>query len=538
MNSAAGSGASKTSSGRAEIQRAAALLADGKVGDAEAACRDLLKRDPLDVSAMCLLADIGLRLGALSDVENLLHRCLELAPDYHLARGHLAHFLFKRHRFDDALVELDRIDAAKAGNRALLLLRAQIYVRVGRTEEALEIYEQAEKDGLLSASLQMSLGHTYKTLGRQVEAIEAYRQAVRLNPAAGEAFWSLANLKTYRFSPEEISAMREVASDENVGREEFLHTCFSLGKALEDAGEYDEAFLHYQRGNAVRRRTVRYDAEVHRREMEALKEFFSPEQVKKLEGAGNPACDPIFIVGLPRAGSTLIEQILASHSQVEGTQELPDLISIGRRLAAKDSPDNPSQYPQVLAQMSPSRLTALGAEYLERTRIHRTGAPYFIDKMPNNFAHIGLLHAILPNATVIDARRNPMDCCFSGYKQLFAKGQNFTYSLRDIGRYYRDYVELMRHWDSVLPSKVVRVFNEDMIADPEGQIRRLLDAMGLPFEQACLEFHKNDRAVRTASSEQVRQPINAKGVDRWRNFEPHLDMLKEALGPALTNYRD
>lgn len=538
MNWAAGPRASKASSGQAEIQRAAALLADGKVGDAEAACRDLLKRDPLDVSAMCLLADIGLRLGALSDVENLLHRCLELAPDYHLARGHFAHFLFKRHRMDEALVELDRIDDANAGNKALHLLRAQIYVRVGRTREALEIYEQAEREGLQSASLQMSLGHTYKTLGRQAEAIKAYRQAVRLDPAAGEAYWSLANLKTYRFSSEEIAAMREVASDENVGREEFLHTCFSLGKALEDVGEYDEAFLHYQRGNAVRRRTVRYDADAHHQEMVALIEFFSPEQVKKVAGAGNPARDPIFIVGLPRAGSTLIEQILASHSQVEGTQELPDLISIARRLAAKEGPDDPSQYPQVLARMSPRELSALGEEYLERTKIHRTGAPYFIDKMPNNFAHIGLINTILPNATVIDARRNPMDCCFSGYKQLFAKGQNFTYSLRDIGRYYRDYVDLMRHWDKVLPGKVIRVFNEDMIADPEGQIRRLLEAVGLPFEQACLEFHKNDRAVRTASSEQVREPINAKGVDRWRSFEPHLAMLKESLGPAFGGYRD
>lgn len=523
---------------RAGVLGAAELLAQGRLAEAEALCRDILKRDPLDVSAMCLLADIGLRMGALSDVEKLLGRCLELAPDYHLARGHLAHFLFKRHRFDEALTELDRIDAAGAGSIALLLLRAQLYVRVGRTEEALALYREAERGGLQSASLQMSLGHTLKTLGQQAEAIAAYREAIRLDPTAGEAYWSLANLKTYRFSPDEIAAMRGVASDENVGREEFLHTCFSLGKALEDAGEYHEAFLHYRRGNAVRRRTVRYDADAHRRDMHALIEFFTPERVSSLANSGCEAPDPIFIVGLPRAGSTLIEQILASHSMVDGTQELPDLISIARRLAGKSSPDDQSHYPQVLAEMSHDKLRALGEEYLERTRVHRSGAPYFIDKMPNNFAHVGLLHAILPNATVIDARRNPMDCCFSGYKQLFAKGQNFTYSLRDIGAYYRDYVELMRHWEAVMPGKVIRVFNEDMIADPEAEIRQLLESVGLPFEQACLDFHKTDRAVRTASSEQVRQPINAKGLDRWRNFEPDLDMLKESLGPALVGYRE
>lgn len=517
---------------------AAEKLAGGRISEAEEICRNLLKRDPMDVSAMCLLADIGMRLGALADAEKLLARCLELAPDYHLARGHLAQLFSKRHRFDEALVELDWIEKAGAETTPLKLLRAQIYVRIGRTEDALNLYREVERDGPASAPLQLSLGHTLKTLGRQDEAIAAYRKAAQLDACSGEAYWSLANLKTYRFDQNEISAMREAAKSENIGREDFLHLCFSLGKALEDAREYDEAFLHYRRGNAIRRRTVRYDADEHHRDMETLKAFFTPTRIAELQSkGGHPSREPILIVGLPRAGSTLIEQILASHSEVEGTQELPDLIAIARRLAGKKSADDPSHYPAVLSEMSGQELEALGQEYLDRTRVHRSGKPYFIDKMPNNFAHIGLLSAILPNATIIDARRNPMDCCFSGYKQLFAKGQNFTYALSDIGRYYRAYVELMRHWDAVLPGKVIRVFNEDVIAEPELQIRRLLDGIGLPFEQGCLEFHRNERAVRTASSEQVRRPINSSGVGRWRNFEHHLDPLKQALGDVLESYR-
>jgi hypothetical protein len=295
--------------------------------------------------------------------------------------------------------------------------------------------------------------------------------------------------------------------------------------------------LHYRRGNAVRRRSVPYNADANHQDMQALQDFFTDEQITRSAGSGNPDPAPIFILGLPRAGSTLIEQILASHSLVEGTQELPDIISMARRLAGNSKGDANTAYPDILAEMSPSQLRALGDEYLERTRVHRTGTPYFIDKMPNNFAHIGMIHLILPNATIIDARRNPMDCCFSNYKQLFAQGQNFTYSLSDIGRYYVDYLALMRHWDRVLPGRVIRIINEELIVDPEIQIRRLLDSCGLPFEQACLEFHKNNRAVRTASSEQVRQPVNASGVDRWRKFEPHLESLKRPLGSAMDEYR-
>jgi tetratricopeptide (TPR) repeat protein len=525
------------SAGGRELFAAAEHLVDGQIGEAETICRKALKRDPFNVDAMCLLGDIGIRMGMLADAENLLSRCLELAPDFHQARGHYANLLFKKQHYDAALFQLDLLAKALPAHHAHMVLRANIYIRVGRNDDALAVYRNVAAVQPDSVPLQMSLGHTLKTLGHQAEAIDAYRLAAHLDPSHGDAFWSLANLKTYRFDEADINAMRLAAQSEEIDRENFLHLCFALGKALEDRGDYDEAFSHYRRGNAVRRRSVPYNADVNHQEMQALQDFFTDEQITRSAGSGNPDPAPIFILGLPRAGSTLIEQILASHSLVEGTQELPDIISMARRLAGNSKGDANTAYPDILAEMSPSQLRALGDEYLERTRVHRTGTPYFIDKMPNNFAHIGMIHLILPNATIIDARRNPMDCCFSNYKQLFAQGQNFTYSLSDIGRYYVDYLALMRHWDRVLPGRVIRIINEELIVDPEIQIRRLLDSCGLPFEQACLEFHKNNRAVRTASSEQVRQPVNASGVDRWRKFEPHLESLKLPLGSAMDEYR-
>jgi tetratricopeptide (TPR) repeat protein len=521
-----------------DLIAAAEHLMAGRLGQAEPLCRAALKRDPLDINAMCLLADIGIRVGAFGDAEKLARRCLELAPDYAQARAHLANALFKRQRFAEAEAELDRLDRDQSGHPGHLVMRGNICAQTSRHEEALRHFQEAARLRPESARIFMSLGHTQKTLGDTEDAVTAYRRAAELEPTLGDAYWSRANLKTYRFTDDEVRQMQAAVSDPDIGRNDFLHLCFALGKALEDRKAYEEAFLHYRRGNQVRRRLVRYDPDARHAETLGLMDVFTPDLIATKSGEAARRPVPIFIVGLPRAGSTLIEQILASHSQVEGTQELPDIIAIARRLAGRRNDTEPSRYPQVIADMQPADLLALGDEYLERTAVYRTGSPFFIDKMPNNFAHLGLIRLILPEAIIIDARRHPMDCGFSCFKQLFARGQNFTYSLSDIGRYYADYVRLMRHWDAIMPGVVLRVLNEDMIADPEGQIRRLLDHCGLPFEQACLDFHRNARPVKTASSEQVREPVNAKGVGRWRPFEAHLGPLVAALGDTLETYRN
>jgi tetratricopeptide (TPR) repeat protein len=520
------------SAGDPELVKAADALFAGKLGVAETLCREFLKRQPTNVSAIRMLAEVGIKIGRLDDAEKLLTRCLELAPDFHLARHNFANLLFKKLRYHEALAEVNKVIDAEPNRPSHLLLKAAILGRIGRTDEAIEIYDVVLRQFPKQPRTHLSKGHALKTVGRQADAVDAYRASIELKPHLGEAYWSLANLKTFRFGEDEISRMRNKLEDEIASRSDFFHLSFALGKALEDMGEFDESFRHYANGNAVRRRTVRWDAEEHHANLERMAALFQPQFCEERGNTGNRSNTPIFIVGLPRAGSTLLEQILASHSKVEGTMELPDIISIARRLSGKKRREEASQYPAILADMSAADLEALGAEYLERTRIHRTGAPHFIDKMPNNFAHIGLIQLILPNAKIIDARRHPMACCFSGFKQLFASGQNFSYSLEEIGRYYRDYVDFMTHWDTALPGRVLRVDYETVVTNTEVEVRRLLDYCGLEFEPACLEFHRTDRAVRTASSEQVRQPIYRGAVDQWRNYERHLGPLAAALGPA------
>lgn len=523
--------------GHPELVEAASHLLAGAFGKAEPLCRAVLNRDPLNVNAMRLLAEIGIEVGRLEDAETLLVRALELAPDFRLARGSYANVLGRRGKFEAALAELDILLAADPHQAAYLILKANTLVRIGDHESAIAIYRDVLARVPATAGIQMSLGHSLKTVGRQDEAIAAYQAARSLRDDLGDAYWSLANLKTFRFSDDDLDTMRRVAERETIGREDYFHLAFALGKALEDRGQFEESFTWYRRGNAIKRRLVTYSADDNHSDVARISEYFSKDVFVARQNAGCQNRAPIFIVGLPRAGSTLLEQILASHSAVEGTQELPDIISIARRIAGKKRFDDPSNYPGGLSQLSDADLTALGEEYIERTRIHRTGAPFFIDKMPNNFAHIGLIRLILPKARIIDARRHPLACCFSGYKQLFAKGQNFTYSLTDIGRYYADYVVLMRHWHEVLPGHVLHVQYEEVVADTEAQVRRLLDFCGLPFEDNCLRFYENKRAVKTASSEQVRQPIFTSGLDQWENFEPWLTPLKEALGETLATYK-
>jgi tetratricopeptide (TPR) repeat protein len=407
---------------------------------------------------------------------------------------------------------------------------------VGRFEEALALYDEFVAADPNAAPAHLLRGHALKTIGRLDEAVEAYRAVYRAKPDFGDAFWSLANLKTYRFEDAEIAQMREHQQAANTALEDRVHLSFALGKAMEDAGDYAAAGDYYISGNQLKKEDVQYDKERMSYKMSLQQKFCSADLFEKFGVSGCVAQDPIFIVGLPRAGSTLLEQILASHSLVDGTLELNNIPAIAHRLNGRRTVFEEPRYPQVLAQLTPEMAKKLGQTYIDETQVHRQGAPYFIDKMPNNFRDIGLIHMILPNAKIIDARRHPMACCFSGFKQLFFEGQEFTYGLDEVGTYYRNYVELMDHWDSVLPGKVLRVQYEEVVADLETQVRRILDYCGLPFEEGCISFHKNQRSVRTPSAEQVRQPIYTSGLEQWKNFEHCLDPLKQALGPVLDRY--
>ena len=509
-------------------------LFENRLPEAEAQLRVRLEHAPNDVAAIRMLAEVAARLGRDDEALELLTRCLELAPGFHPARKNLAQVLNRGNRQPEALREIETLLAAEPAHPSYLNLKAVILGRIGDYAQAIGLYDQLLAAHPQHPQLWMSNGHALKTAGAQDRAIAAYRRAIELDPGSGEAYWSLANLKTVRFDADDIAAMRAQLQRSDLGDEPRLHFDFALGKALEDAGDYATSFRHYLAGNALRRALVPYSADDNAGRGRAARRVYTREFFAEREGWGCAAPDPIFIVGMPRAGSTLVEQILSSHPAVEGTMELPEVISLARELRRRADSPQATSYHDVLAGIDAGEARELGERYLERTRIHRKrGAPLFIDKMPNNFAHIGLIRLALPNARIIDARRHPLACCLSGFKQHFARGQDFSYSLDDIGRYYRDYVELMAHFDEVLPGKVHRVIYEDMVADTESEVRRLLEYCGLPFDPACLRFFENPRAVRTASSEQVRRPIYRDGVDHWRHYEAWLGPLKQALGPLL-----
>jgi len=520
-----------------KLMGAALALAENRIPDAEGALREHLKRHPTDVAAIRMLAEVAARLRRYGDAENLLSRCLELAPGFGAARHNYAVVLHRQNKPEAALAQVEQLLAEDPRNPGYRNLKAAILGRIGEYAASIENYRSVLAEYPNQAKVWMSLGHALKTAGNNAESIDAYLKTIERAPHLGEAWWSLANLKTFRFTPVQTQMMREQLADPALSADDRFHFEFSLGKALEDAGEWAESFEHYREGNRQRRQMIRYDAEENHAHVERSKRLFTREFFAERAGFGNPAPDPIFVVGLPRSGSTLIEQILASHSSVEGTMELPDVAMLARVVGARTTRSTGSAYPRALEKFSNEELRELGQRYLTQTRIQRkTAAPIFVDKMPNNFAHVGLIHLMLPNAKIVDARRHPLGCCFSGFKQHFARGQAFTYDLVDIGRYYRDYVELMAHFDDVLPGRVHRVLYENMVEDTEGEVRRLLDYCGLPFEESVLRFHENQRAVRTASSEQVRQPIFKEGVDHWRHFEPWLAPLKEALGDVASAY--
>ena len=519
-----------------ELIEAAAHLRTGKVGKAERLVRGVLRKDPLDVNAIRMLAEIGIRIGHLEDAQNLLQRCLELAPDFNLARQAYAGLLMRRNELEKSLTEVDRLLTSEPRNPAYLILKGAVLSRKGDHVPALQIYESLFEAYPRHGSAQMFYGHTLKTVGRTDDAIGAYRKAIELSPSIGEIYWSLANLKTFEFTDEDIARMRERFQPDAGDPDDQGHLAFALGKAFEDREEFDRSYQYYEQGNSIRARHHRHNMKINimdtARQIKSLDAGFFAARASH----GCTAADPIFVVGLPRSGSTLVEQILASHSQVEGTTELPDIIAISRKLGAASRENPAGKYPEILAGLPPEKFRELGQGYIETTRVQRTDTPYFIDKMPNNFRHIGLIHLILPNARIIDARRHPMGACFSGFKQLFASGQTFTYDLKGIAYYYRDYIKLMDHWDEVLPGRVHRVQYEDMVTNTEFEIRRLLEHCGLEFEEQCLRFYETERAVRTPSSEQVRQPVYMHGLEQWRNYEAHLGPLKEALGPLLERY--
>jgi tetratricopeptide (TPR) repeat protein len=522
-----------------DLIAAAETLDGGDPKEAHRLLSGLLARRPSDTTPLRMFADLAARTGRHRDAEALLARCLNQAPDLAAARCAYAIALHQQGKTLETIAQTDILLEADPSHPLYRQLRGAALMRIGDDAAAAEAYEAvlAAMPGL--ALTWMAYGHALKTLGRQADAVAAYRESLRLRPGLGEAWWSLANLKTVALGPADIERMEGALEDPALDEEDRFHLLFALGKALEDAGAYELAFRRYEEANARRRAGLAYDPDEATLHVARCKALFSPSFFAGLAGRGSPRPDPIFIVGLPRSGSTLIEQILASHSQVEGTQELPDIDAMAARLGGHASRPSGGAYPEVLAALSAGELNALGEEYLQRTRVYRkTTAPIFIDKMPNNFAHIGLIHLILPNAKIVDARRHPMGCCFSAFKQHFASGQPFTYGLADLGRYYRDYVELMAHFDAVLPGRVHRVIYEQLVADPEAQVRRLLDYCGLPFEAGCLRFYENDRAVHTASSEQVRQPIFTDATDHWRRFQPWLGPLEASLGPVIETYPD
>ena len=524
----------KASTRDPRLLAAASALCENQIPHAEMLLRTHLKAYPTDVAAIRMFAEVAARLRRYRDAEVLLERCLELAPGFIPARHNYAIVLHRQNKAEEALREVNALLAVDARHPGYNNLKAAILAAIGELDGSVEIYGRVLAAYPHQAKIWMSYGHALKTNGREADSVAAYEKSIELEPTLGEAYWSLANLKTVRFTPQQLGAMRSQLARPDLCREDRFHLHFALGKALEDAQSYAESFDHYAQGNRLRRETLSYSSQELTAYVRRCKTLFTSDFFATRADFGSPRPDPIFIVGLPRAGSTLIEQILASHSRIEGTMELPHIPAIARSLQL---PEQPGSYPQVLQDLTATQCRELGEQYLERVRIQRrSDAPFFIDKMPNNFAHIGLIRLILPNAKIIDARRQPLGCCFSAFKQHFARGQSFTYSLEDLGRYYHDYVELMAHYDSVLPGRVHRVFYERMIADTGTEVRALLEFCGLPFEAQCLRFYENERAVRTASSQQVRKPIFRDGLEQHRNYEPWLAPLVQALGPVLAAY--
>ncbi|ANP46952.1 tetratricopeptide repeat-containing sulfotransferase family protein [Candidatus Viadribacter manganicus] len=519
------------------LVKVATLLRADDLSSAEAAVRAYLAEHADDVAALNLLAEAQARADRPDEAEATLRRCIALAPTYRRARHALTQLLLGMSQLEEALSQVQQLVLLDPNNAGTKRLHAAVFMAMGAYDRAIEIYEPLVKSEPNRAGSWLSYAHALKTLNRTEEGIGAYRRASDLSPQLGEVYWSLANLKTFTFSDADVAHMQAQAKRSDIGAEDKVGFLFALGKAAEDNRKPTEAFAHYSEGAALHLKASNYEPGRFTPIVNRSREVFTEKFFADRAGVGSQANDPIFIVGLPRAGSTLLEQILASHSMVEGTSELSDMHLVSQSLLTPAEARAGRIFVDAVADLDHSRFKQLGETYLRTTQLHRTlGRPIFINKMPNDFMHVGLIHLALPNAKIIDARRHPMACGWSCFKQHFARGQLFTYDLSEIGRYYADYVRLMAHYDEVLPGRVHRVIHEHLVTDPEAHIRALLEYCDLPFEDQCLRPHENERAVKTASSEQVRQPISAKGFDSWKPYEPYLGALKEALGPVLDAY--
>ncbi|MBL4854275.1 MAG: sulfotransferase [Robiginitomaculum sp.] len=516
-----------------EILSATSAMHERNLAVAEKTCRHYLKHNPKHVEAMRLFAKLGIEHGQLDEAEFVLESAISFEPDHLLARLDYVNILYKRQNYKKSHTEAKLLASKQVENSVFAISYANQCAAIGRFEEALEIFnEQAQKDPS-NANLFLSQGHAFKTIGNVDAAVGAYRNAYKARTDLGDAYWSLANLKTYRFVDTEISTMKLAEKHTSTSLDDRAHLCFALGKSYEDEKEFEQAFQYYERGNGLRTQQFPYSADAMSKVMSLQKQIFTKDFIGTKKDFGCDDNSLIFIVGLPRAGSTLLEQILASHSDVDGAMEFHNIATYAQGFNGRLFQGDEPRYPKILQDTPADKILELGKRYLDDTSIHRKTGTYLIDKMPNNFRHIGLINLIFPEAKIIDARRHPMACCFSGFKQLFSSGQEFTYGLENIGRYYRDYVGLMDHWDDVLEGKILRVQYEDVVDDLETQVRRILDFCNLPFEKSCVDFYKTKRDVRTPSSEQVRQPIYRSGLDQWRNFEPWLGPLKKSLGPEI-----
>jgi tetratricopeptide (TPR) repeat protein len=508
-----------------EIRGAQDLMYEGKLGIADKVCRRFLQKHKHHVEAMLLLAIIGIRLKLYHEAEFLLESCVEIHPNYEAARSEFVQLLSKLGKFSQAKQQAEILLNEHPNNLQYLAAKASAMVGVGEVDQAIILYQQVIKDARSDLpGIQLLLGHAYKANGNIEQAIAAYQQAYKIRSDFGDAYWSLANTKTYRFTDDELTLMQTQLSKVDIEHDDKAHLEFALAKTYEDRKKFDNAFMHYKNGNILKNQRNHYSQAKLSEQIEAQKSVFTADFFKDHQDVGDQTPDPIFIVGLPRAGSTLLEQILASHSQVDGTMELHNILGLAARLSG-----NKSGYPSVVNEIDSKFFTRFGKQFMQDTQCYRQGAAFFIDKMPNNFMHIGLIKTILPNAKIIDARRDPIACCFSGYKQLFAEGQEFSYDLDNLVHYYQSYQSLMAHWDSVLPGFILKVQHEDVIDDLETQVRRILDFCQLPFESSCLHFYKTKRTIKTPSSEQVRQPINSAARQQWKNFETHLNPLINAF---------
>lgn len=520
-----------------ELRTVISYLANNKVQDAERLAKHFLRDNKTHPEGMRLLAEVLTRKNILDEAQFLLETLVALQPKMIPARLQLFHVLMRRQRFHSAFdIAASLNKDAPTDTGEIKRAYAAAAFAVGNIEEAKDLYAQLAKSAPADHLIPISQGHIFNAIGERENAVAAFQRCISLKPAHGDSYWSLANTKSYRFDDDEIASMQKIEESDALSTLDRVQICFALGKALEDKNLFDDAFSYYDRGNSLKLPTTHYDPVQLRKRVQAQIDVCTSELFESRQHVGVQNIDPIFIVGLPRAGSTLLEQILASHSQVDGTMELHNVLDLAKRLRGRDADqDGTPRYPAILGDLDNDLFAQFGAQFIDQTRIYRGSGHLFIDKMPNNFFHIGLIKLILPNAKIIDARRHPMACCFSGYKQLFGEGQEFSYGLSQIGEYYKEYVRLMAHWDAVLPGHVLRVNHEDVVADLETQVHRILDYCGLEFESACLEFHKTERTVRTPSAEQVRQPIYTSGLEQWKNFEHYLAPLKEALGSELLN---